>query len=92
MTTKNSSPAALRVQAESIARVLKAAERGDKIDGPNAHKIVEARLTKPSFKTGIVMDDKVITIDMPWPLIKEYSEEALAAYILAQMQETVADQ
>lgn len=33
------------------------------------------------------MDDKVLTIEMPWTLITETSEAALSEYIVRQMQE-----
>jgi hypothetical protein len=33
------------------------------------------------------MDDKIITIDMPWTTIRATSEAALSEYILKQMRE-----
>lgn len=86
MTTKHSPLSALKAQADKIAATLKAAERGDKIDARFAEKIAEAR-TKASFKTGIVMDDKVIIVEMPWTTIRETTEAGLAEYILGQMRE-----
>lgn len=86
MTTKNSPLAALTAQANNIAATLKAAERGDKIDARFAEKIDAAR-AKESFKVGIVMDDKVITIEMPWATIRSASEAGLAEYIVGQMRE-----
>lgn len=86
MTTKHSPLSALRAQADKIAATLKAAERGDRIDVRFAAKIDAAR-AQPTFKVGIVMDDKVITLDMPWTTIRSTDERGLAAYILAQMQE-----
>lgn len=87
MTTKNSPLSALKAQADKIAATLKAAERGDKIDVRFAEKIDAAR-DKESFKIGIVMDDKAITIDMPWATIRGTSEVGLSEYILKQMRET----
>lgn len=84
MTTSQSPIAALRKQAEGIAARLKAAERGEKIDVRFAEKIEAAR-GKESFKVGIVMDDKVITIEMPWATIRESSELGLSEYIIKQM-------
>lgn len=86
MTTKHSSPSVLRAQADKIAATLRAAERGEKIDAWSADKIAEAR-GKEWFKIGIVMDDKVITIDMPWSLIRGSTESGIAEYILKQMSE-----
>lgn len=87
MTTKHSPLSALKAQADKIAETLKAAERGEKIDVRFAQKIDAAR-SKETFKVGIVMDDKVITIEMPWATIRSTSEVGLAEYILNQMRET----
>lgn len=87
MTTKHSPLSALKAQADKIAKTLKAAERGEKIDVRFARKLDEAR-SKESFKVGIVMDDKVITVEMPWATIRTTSEVGLAEYILNQMRET----
>jgi hypothetical protein len=86
MTTKNSPIAALKAQADKIAATLKAAERGDRIDVRFAEKIAAAR-AHPSFKVAIVMDDKVITMELPWSVIREYSEAALSEYVVNQMRE-----
>lgn len=86
MTTKNSPIRQLKAQADKIAAVLKAAERGEQVEAMFAAKIAEAR-QKPTFKAGIVMDDKVITLEMPWTLISETSEAALSEYIVRQMRE-----
>lgn len=64
--------------------MLKAAERGEKIDVRFAAKISEAR-GRDSFKFGIVMDDKVITVDMPWETIRATGEAGLSEYIIKQM-------
>lgn len=87
MTTKHSPLHRLKAQADQIAAMLKAAERGEKIDVRFAAKIAEAR-KKGSFKVGIVMDDKVITIEMPWATVRSTSEAGLSAYIVDQMRET----
>lgn len=86
MTTKHSPIRQLRAQADKIAAILKAAERGEKINAQFAAKIEDAR-KKETFKAGIVMDDKVLTLEMPWTLIRETTEAALAEYIVRQMQE-----
>ena len=87
MTTRHSPLSALKAQADKIAAAIKAAERGEKIDVRFAEKIEAAR-SKDSFKVGIVMDDKVITIDMPWATIRATSEVGIAEYILDQMRES----
>jgi hypothetical protein len=89
MTTKHSPLSALKAQADKIAATLKAAERGDKIDARFAEKIEAAR-GKENFKVGIVMDDKVIVIEMPWATIRGTDEAGLAEWVIKQMQETRA--
>jgi hypothetical protein len=86
MTTKHSPLSQLTAQADKIASTLKAAERGDKIDVRFAAKIADAR-TKDSFKVGIVMDDKIITLELPWTTVRGTTEAGLAEYILMQMRE-----
>ena len=86
MTTRHSPLSALKAQADKIAEVLKRWERGEKIGVRFAAKIDAAR-GKESFKFGIVMDDKIITIEMPWTTIRSANEAGLAEYILNQMRE-----
>ncbi|MEI9804135.1 MAG: hypothetical protein WDN48_06265 [Pseudolabrys sp.] len=86
MTTKHSPLSTLRKQADKIAATIKAAERGDKIDVRFAEKIEAAR-GKESFKVGIVMDDKIYTIEMSWFTIRNSSEAGLSEYIVNQMRE-----
>jgi hypothetical protein len=86
MTTKHSPLSALKAQADKIAATLKAAERGEKTDIRFAEKVAAAR-NKESFKVGIVMDDKIITIEMPWATIRATSEAGLSEYIVKQMRE-----
>lgn len=86
MTTKHSPRHAIKAQADKIAQMLKAAERGDKIDARFAEKIIAARAAY-SFKVGIVMDDKIITITLPWSTILETTEAGLSEYIVRKMRE-----
>lgn len=86
MTTKHSPVGQLKAQARKIAATLKAAERGHKIDVRFAEKIAAAR-ANPSLKVGVVMDDKSITLDLPWRTIRETSEAGLVEYIVRLMQE-----
>lgn len=87
MTTAKSPLRVLQAQADNIAKMLKAAERGEPIDVRFAEKIAEAR-QREAFKVGVVMDDKVITIEMSWDVVRETSEVGLAEYILNLMRET----
>jgi hypothetical protein len=86
MTTKHSSLSALKAQADKIAAMLKAFDRGEKVDVRFAEKIEAAR-GKESIKFGIVMDDKVVMVDMPWSTIRETSEAGMSEYIVGQMRE-----
>ncbi len=86
MTTARSPLRVLKAQAKQIAATLKAAERGDPIDARFAEKLADARL-RNSFKAGIVMDDKVITIEFPSAIVRSSSQTALAEYILNLMRE-----
>lgn len=88
MTTRHSPLKALKTQADKIASTLKAAERGEKIAAVFAEKINAARANEDSFKVGIVMDDKVIVVTLPWATIRETSEAGLSEYIVRQMRET----
>ena len=87
MTTKHSPLSKLKKQADFIAQVLKAAERGEKLDVMFAEKLLAAR-DKPNVKFSVAMDDKFLVIDMAWSSIRETSETALAQYVLKQMRET----
>ena len=87
MTTKNSPLRALKAQADKIAAMICAAERGEAIDARFAEKLAAAR-DKEAFRVGIVMDDKVITIDLPWSVIRSSGRVGLAEYILGLMRET----
>jgi hypothetical protein len=84
MTTKDSPLHVLKGQADKIAAALKAAERGDKIDVRFAEKIAAAR-GRESFKAGIVMDDKIITVEIPWATVRGTSEAELSEYIVGLM-------
>lgn len=85
MTTKHSPLAALKAQADQIATLLKAAERGD-----NIPSMAQAR-SQPSFTFGVVMDDKVLRIEMTWEKVRDTEWVALSEYIVLQMQEKRSD-
>jgi len=84
MTTSHSPLRVLKAQADMIAKTIKAVERGENPIEDRGGKIAAAR-HKPGFKVGVVMDDKVITIDMAWAMIRANSEVGLAEYILKLM-------
>lgn len=87
MTTSHSPRSVIKAQADKIAQMLKAAERGEKVDVKFGEKIAAARGTA-GIKVGVVMDDKVITLELPWFTIRNSSEGGLAEYILDKMRET----
>lgn len=84
MTTSQSPLRVLKAQADQIAAMLKKFERGEKIDGPFAEKLEAAR-EKDSIKIAVVMDDKVLTITIPWATLRTSSQIGMAEFILKQM-------
>ena len=86
MTTKNSPLHKLKAQADKIAAVMKAVERGEKVAADPAGKIAAA-LARGEVKFGIVMDDKVITVTLPCATIRESDEAGISEWILAHMRE-----
>ena len=81
MPTKPSPLRQLKEQADSIAQKIKAAERGEITLKAGAEQ-------KDAIKFGVVMDDKILTIEMPRDLIRTSSEAGISEYILKQMRET----
>lgn len=81
MTTSQSPLRVLKAQADKIAKSVKAISRGENPVEDRGGKLAAAR-NRDSVKFGVVMDDKVIMIDMPWQMIRETSEVAIAGYIL----------
>jgi hypothetical protein len=86
MTTKHSPLRVLKAQADKCAAMLKAFERGEPVEPRFAAQIAAAR-GRETFKFGIVMDDKIITVDMPWATIDSTGEVGLSEYILKLMRE-----
>lgn len=84
MSTSNSPVAVIRQQAEKMADMLRAAERGEPVPPPIEQTIREAR-GRPSITIGIVMDDKVVRIEIPWEKIKNTGRHALTEYIVRLM-------
>jgi hypothetical protein len=87
VTTKDSPLPQLKAQADKIASMLKAAERGEVPPVPFGEKLLASRRSKPSVRVGIIMDDKALTPDIPWSTIRELSEADLSEWIVNQMRE-----
>lgn len=86
MTTAHSPLRLLKGQADNMARILKAAERGETPNVPHAAKIAEAR-TRDSVKFVVAMDDKWLKIEMTWATIRDTSEAGISEFIVKQMRE-----
>jgi hypothetical protein len=87
MTTAQSPLNLLQTQARKMAVALKAAERGEKIASDPFGKIAAAR-ARPSIKFVVVMDDKVLAMEIPWQVVRETSEDGLVEWIVGQMRES----
>lgn len=84
MTTSHSPLRVLKAQADNIAKIIKAVERGENPVEDIGGKIATARGNE-SIKFAVVQDDKIIRIDLPWDAIRGTSEVALAEMILKHM-------
>lgn len=79
MTTKNSPVSELKRQAKEMVRQLRIA---------NATRVrIPPAMRAKSIKFGIVMDDKVLTIEMDWSAIDESTDVQLVEFIVKQMRE-----
>lgn len=90
MTTAQSPLRVLKAQSDSIAKMIKAAGRGEPVVPKFAARLAAAR-ANPAFVVGVIMDDKFLKITLPWSTIRESSEVGLAEYILKQMREARDD-
>lgn len=86
MTTAKSPPEKLRAQAHHIAETLKRSAIGEKVADDPAGKIPASK-ERGSLKAAIVMDDKIINIDVPWATIEAASIPELCEFIFEQMSE-----
>lgn len=84
MSTSKSPAWKLKAEADNMAKIIKAVERGEKVAADPAGKMAAA-LARGSVKFGIVMDDKIITIDMPTTTIRETDEAGISEYIVQHM-------
>jgi hypothetical protein len=87
MTTAHSPLRVLKAQADRMAASLKAAERGEIIASDPGAKIQKAR-GLDSIRFAVVMDDKVLTIEMTWATIRWRSEAGIAEFILNEMRKS----
>lgn len=87
MTTAHSPLRVLKVQADGIASMLKAAERGEDLGVRDAAGRIAAARKQDAVKFAVVMDDKMLSIEMRWDAIRGMSEAAISAYILKHMRE-----
>lgn len=85
MTTARSPYNELKVQADRMARTLKMAARGERIADDVGGKIAAAR-EREVVRFAIVMDDKIISMQMRWAFIQEVSEAGISEYIVSHMQ------
>jgi hypothetical protein len=84
VTTSQSPLRVLKVQADKIAQTVKAISRGENPVEDRGGKLAAAR-HKETVKFGVVMDDKVIMIEMTWKTIGDSSEVGIAEMILKHM-------
>ena len=87
MTTAYSPLSELKAQADKIAKMVKAIERGENPVEDRGGKLARARQDS-GIVFGVVMDDKVLKIEMMWATIREMSEAGIAEYILKHMRES----
>jgi hypothetical protein len=84
MTTAKSPPGQLRAQAHTIADTLKRAARGEKIANDPLGKIPASK-ERGFIDFAIVMDDKILKIQVPWKVIEESTVPQLCDFIFEQM-------
>ena len=84
MSTAQSPTWKLKAEADKMAKIIKSVERGEKVAADPAGKMAAA-LARGSVKFGIVMDDKIITIDMPTATIRETDEAGISEWIVEHM-------
>jgi hypothetical protein len=87
MTTAQSPLRVLKAQADKIARIVKAIERGETPTEDVSGRLAAAR-KRDSVSFAVAMDDKTLKIEMTWAKIRETSEVAIAELILRQMRES----
>jgi hypothetical protein len=86
MSTARSPLRKLKAEADRIAAQMKALERGE-VNAPDPAGKVAAARKRDTITFGVVMDDKILKIEMPWATIRELSEAGISAWILKHMRE-----
>lgn len=84
MTTSHSPLRVLKHQADTVAKTLKAIDRGETVATDSGGKIAASR-EKGEVTFGVVMDDKVLKVTMQWSTIRAASEAAISEFILDYM-------
>ena len=87
MTTAKSPLPVLRAQADRMARILKAVERGDQVPEDKSGKLAASRKSD-HVKFAIAMDDKLLSVQMNWDVIATTSEAGISEFILDRMRES----
>lgn len=87
MTTSRSPLRKIKEQADKIAAMLKAAERGDPPTSDAMAKMGAAR-KKESLKIAVVMDDKLLTIELLWTTIASSTEGGISEFLIKKMRES----
>jgi hypothetical protein len=90
MTTARSPLRVLKAQADQIAAKLKRIADGHN-DAADPFGRLDAARTRDSITFGVVMDDKLLQIEMRWSAIRKSSKEEIAEYILKHMRESRDD-
>jgi hypothetical protein len=91
MTTSQSPLRVLKAQASLAAKNLKRMANGEPVKASEVcdpWRTGGPSLKRPTIKFAVVMDDKIVAIEMPWSMIRETGEVALAEYILRYMRDT----
>lgn len=86
MTTARSPLSKLKKQASEISAILKEVERGGDVgDLDPDDKLGRARREKPSIEVAVVMDDKILKIELTWAAVRDTTEAGLTEFILGRM-------
>ena len=87
MTTARSPQPRLEAQAKEIAVKLKAMERGDETGVQDRRGKIAAARARGVVTFAVVMDDKILRIEMPFETIRATDEAGIAEWIVRKMRE-----
>lgn len=85
MTTSKSPPDVIRAQAHRIAETLKKVADGGIINVSDPNGKLKASLEKGVVDFGIVMDDKIVKIEIPWETVRVHTQQSLCDWIFRLM-------